>query len=160
MSLLDVIANFSSFLQSPDSNVILNEGTALYEQGLATVTCLLSGVRIFAPSYPEQTRFLRVLRGLHGFHTYATEYWVEYLLSNAVSANGMDTSSKLFLLSCELAKALKHISATPAGGKDDNSFDNRLAHLQPYSELYEVARTLLLERRSRYLEASDPDNGM
>lgn len=143
--------------------MILNEETALYEQGLATVTCLLSGVRIFAPSYPEQTRSIRVLRGLHGFHIYATEYWIEYLLSNAASSNGMDTSSKFFFLSCELSHTLKHIPVAPAGGKDDESFlllDNRLAHLQHYGDLYEIARTLLLKQRSRCLAELDSDNGI
>ncbi|KAI1501805.1 hypothetical protein F5X99DRAFT_381098 [Biscogniauxia marginata] len=150
------------FLQSSESNVILNEETALSEQGLATVTCLLSGFRVFSRSFSKQSRFLRVVRSLHAFHTYATEYWLEYLLSNASSVKGMDMNSKLFLLSCELSKALKELTMAPGSGKDDHAsllLDNRLAYLQHGSELYEVARTLLFKRRSRYLEMPDPDNG-
>ncbi|KAI0600377.1 hypothetical protein F4775DRAFT_61536 [Biscogniauxia sp. FL1348] len=148
------------FLQSSESNVVLDEETALYDQGLATVTCLLSGFQVFARSFPQQSRFLRVVHSLHAFHIYATEYWLEHLLSNASSAKGMDMNSKFFLLSCELSKALKELAMAPANRKDEHAspkLDNRLHNLPYDSDLYEVARTLLLERQSKSL-MPEPDN--
>lgn len=162
ISSLHIIANGPSFLQSSDSNMILNERTALDEHGLATVACLLSGWRIFDPAYAEQSRCLQVLRGLHGFHNYATEYWVEYLLLNTKSASGIDANSKFFVLSCELSNKLKQVAVPPTCGEDENDpalHEDLLVHLRCFSELYEAARTVLLERRVRYLETPDSQNG-
>lgn len=151
-----------SFLQSSESNVVLNEATAVSEHGLATVTCLLSGFQVFVRSFSAQSRFLRVVHSLHAFHIYATEHWLEYLLSNASSVNAMNMNSEFFLLSQELSKVLQELAMTPRSGKDDRAspkLDSRLDNLQHHSGLYEVAKTLLLERRSRNLTTSNLGNG-
>lgn len=152
-----------SFLQSPESNVVLNEETALSEQGLAAATCLLSGYQVFVQTFQEHFRLRRVVSSLHAFHIYATQYWLEYLLSSASSANGMDVNSKFFSRSCELSKALKQPAITAPGREGDHAShmvdDNRLENLRHWRELWEVARSLLLERRSRHLAMPEPDNG-
>ena len=74
----------------------------------------------------------------------------------------MNMNSEFFLLSQELSKVLKELAMTPGSGKDDRAspkLDSRLDNLQHHSGLYEVARALLLERRSRNLTMSNPDNG-
>lgn len=151
-----------SFLQSPESNFTLEKEAALYDQGLATVACLLSGFKVFARSFSAQERLLRVVSGLHAFHTYATEHWLEYLLSNASSFKGMDTNSEFIVLSSELAKALKELAVPPGSGRDDHrslKLDDRLDNLQYDNDLYEATRILLLERRLRNQAMPVPDNG-
>lgn len=67
-----------------------------------------------------------------------------------------------FLLSQELSKVLKELGMTPGNTKDYRAspkLDSRLDNLQHDSVLYEVARALLLERRSRNLTMPNPDNG-
>ncbi|KAJ2906304.1 NACHT domain protein [Zalerion maritima] len=118
---------FKDFLQGPDSSVAVSQEAAVYEQGLATVTCLLAGLRIFTPSCPERERSLHVLQGLHGFHTYAGEYWGEYLLSYATSPNYLDTSSKFFVLSCKLSETLKHTFSGGGDGQDSTLPDSAIS---------------------------------
>lgn len=143
--------------------MILHESNAIYEHGLATVTCLLSGLRTFDPAYADKSRCLRVLQGLHGFHHYATEYWVEYLILNSISADhNVDTNSKFFVLSVDLARKLRQLtrpSMFEDSEKNSASQEERLAHLRRFSELYEVARTVLLEQQVRYLEIQDIQDG-
>ncbi|KAM5354528.1 hypothetical protein ACJ41O_001175 [Fusarium nematophilum] len=90
------------YLQSPDSIMVLSENDIIHEHGFATVTCLLSGLRIYTPSSPTHARLLQTLSGLHAFHNYATEHWVDYLLCHVSSPSEEGYSSLLFHLSYSL----------------------------------------------------------
>jgi hypothetical protein len=103
------------------------------------VACLLSGLKTFDDAYPAHDRVLRVAKGLHGFHVYATEFWTEYLFSWASSNNTItaDTSSRsLISLACELACELERTDSTII--TDDpmtKPIDKRLEFLQQYPVL-------------------------
>ncbi|KAI1454329.1 hypothetical protein F4805DRAFT_469475 [Annulohypoxylon moriforme] len=75
------------FLQSSSSHLVINEREAAAEQAIAAITCLLSGSNIFTKPCQNDIRYLRVARGLHGFHAYSTEYWIDYLLYHATSTS-------------------------------------------------------------------------
>lgn len=141
------------FLQSPESNVILDEFNAAHEQGLAIVSCLLSGLQIFQPTYPEQTRFLRVLQGFHGLHVYASEYWLDYILSIAASEKGLDTGSKFFARSHELSTALNLLHTSEDKVLDGKVLDDRLHHIESHIELWRAAGIILSERTTKTLDA-------
>ncbi|KAH8688529.1 hypothetical protein BGZ61DRAFT_494602 [Ilyonectria robusta] len=81
----------------------------LHDHGVAAITCLLSGLKVFGNTYRQEDAYLRVAKGLHGFHVYATEYWTEHLLSYAVSADTLNTASSpsLLALACQLADELE-----------------------------------------------------
>ncbi|PTB44819.1 hypothetical protein M441DRAFT_299452 [Trichoderma asperellum CBS 433.97] len=143
------------FLQTSSCSVTIHEQEALQEHGVAAVTCLLSGLEVFNTTYDEQTRYHRVVKGLHGLHVYATEYWTEYLLSRAKYASGLEASSVLFRLACQIADKLnetadltriKQIEIQPIVQ------DERLAYLQQHPILCERVRAALDARSINQLE--------
>ncbi|KAK4113156.1 hypothetical protein N656DRAFT_778690, partial [Canariomyces notabilis] len=151
------------FLQSPESTLVLDEKVALYEQGLATASCLLSGFRWIAPrsASVEPLKISRIIRGLHAFHIYSTQFWVEYLLSIASTNDGIDTGSPFFLQSHQLAEELlsqqQDSSTSLRKSIASLASDSRLVHLEPYPNLYTVVATILMEKRQNYLEGIKED---
>ena len=146
----------SRFLQTSSSSLVINEQEALQEHGIATITCLLSGLEVFSKPYEEQTKCLRVVKGLHGFHVYATEYWTEYLLSYAVFAGGLDTNSSLLVFAYRLADRLEEaVSPTTAKEVDSESrmLDERLTSLRQHAALYEQVERALKARSLKRLES-------
>ncbi|KAM0420431.1 hypothetical protein ACHAPT_011852 [Fusarium lateritium] len=145
------------FLQSSSSSVVINKQEALHEQGVATVACLLSGWRVFSSELSQQERYLRIGKGLHGFHVYATEYWTEYLLSHAAGANGFDTASPppLIVLACQLADEVADTSSAAAAENDMemSKIDERLTSLRQYSALHKCVGRALKARSLKSLEA-------
>ncbi|KAH6983392.1 hypothetical protein BKA56DRAFT_583622 [Ilyonectria sp. MPI-CAGE-AT-0026] len=149
-------ASVKEFLQSPESNTILDEFSAVREQGLAIASCLLSGLQVFQPTYPEQARSLRVLRGFHGMHVYASEYWVEYLLYIAASRNGLDTSTRFFIRSHELSIALNSLHSTEDQEFDRKALDDRFIHIENHPELWNAAS----QRAGRTTKGDDRNDSL
>lgn len=111
------------------------------------------------PQVPKADRDLRIIRGLHAFHSYATEYWTEYILA---LAEGIETGSTLFLLSVKLAASLRTLSSTPS--QDNNSSknspvipDDRLVFLISHPELHSVVMESILSRKHE--RELNPSNG-
>jgi hypothetical protein len=97
-----------------------------------------------------------VVKGLHGFHVYATEYWTEYLLSHAVSAGGLDTNSSLFILAYRLADRLEEaVNPTAAKEVDSESrmLDERLTSLRQHAALHKQVKGALKARSLKQLES-------
>ncbi|EEU35842.1 uncharacterized protein NECHADRAFT_20921, partial [Fusarium vanettenii 77-13-4] len=151
------ISYWTRFLQSSSSNIVIHKQQALHEHGVATVTCLLSGFRVFGSKLSEQERFLRVGKGLHGFHVYATEYWSEYLLSHVATTDGLATDSPapLTILACQLAEAVE-VSGLGSVAEHDmgtSQPDERLQNLRQYPTLYNCVGRALKARSLKNLEA-------
>ncbi|RFU25006.1 hypothetical protein B7463_g11335, partial [Scytalidium lignicola] len=144
------------YLQSSSSNLIINEQEVLREHGIAAVTCFLSGLEVFSKIYPEQTKCLRVVKGLHGLHIYATEYWTEYILSHAISANGLDITSPLCILANQLAHKLD-LAVEPTTAEEVKSksdlLDERLGSLRQHPVLHKHVKASLEARSLLRLEA-------
>ncbi|KAH6867418.1 chromatin remodelling complex Rsc7/Swp82 subunit-domain-containing protein [Thelonectria olida] len=152
-SLTFIHVSVKEFLQSPSSNLVISEQDALLEHGVACITCLLSGLEVFGEGYQQQTRHLRVVRGLHGLHVYATEYWTDYLLTHVASAVGLDTSSCLFTLACQLAGKLDlDVDQSPLP-KPVAITDERLKFLRQHSVLCKQVERALTARSLTRLEA-------
>ncbi|KAM7211075.1 hypothetical protein V8F06_013542 [Rhypophila decipiens] len=134
------------FLQSPQGNHLLDEARAVHDQGLAVASCLLSGYQVFQPSYPEDMRFLRVLRGFHGLHLYASEYWAEYILSVAMPDRGLDAGSLFFFRSQQLVSALDCKTSSNDIITDPKLLDGRLCNIEQYHELWNMVATTLAEK--------------
>jgi hypothetical protein len=125
---------------------------------VATISCLLSGLEVFSESFQEHLRYLRVVRGIHGFHVYATEYWTDLLLSYAVSADSLDNNPLLFELAHELANKLDQ-STDVADINDNNNdegnaevVDERLNAIESYPTLHKQVRKALTNRSLKKLE--------
>ncbi|EHK42609.1 hypothetical protein TRIATDRAFT_224424, partial [Trichoderma atroviride IMI 206040] len=133
---------------------------SLEEHGVAAVTCLLSGSEVFYTAYDKQITYHRVVKGLHGFHIYATEYWTEYLLSRAEYVSGLENNSLLFAMACQMADKLNGMAGllaeeqfqTQSSVQDENAQDKRLAYLQQYPILQKQVRAALEARSIKQLE--------
>lgn len=136
---------------------MLDEARALHDQGLATASCLLSGYQVFQPSYPENMRFLRVLKGFHGLHLYASEHWVEYILSIAASDGGLDTGSSFFSRSQELASALNFTDTSFDRITDRSLLDGRLCYIEKYPGLWNAVTAILAEKTAKSLTVPQED---
>jgi hypothetical protein len=97
---------------SQSSELILTEEQCLYEHGVAALSCLLSGIQVLNDcrdepenSPKEQSKLRRFVKGIHGFHVYATEYWTEYLLASAESKGRLD--GKLLEAAIRLVEVLE-----------------------------------------------------
>lgn len=134
----------------------INEQEAYHEHGVAAVTCLLSGLQIFDSAYDKQNRYHRVVKGLHGFHVYATEYWTEYLLSRAKHMDGLETDSLLFTQACQMAEVLSATASVmtiePVAEAPSNILDERLELLQTHPILYKHVKAALEARSVKRLE--------
>ncbi|EXF79271.1 NACHT domain-containing protein [Colletotrichum fioriniae PJ7] len=143
------------FLGSQHSSLVVNETTTLSEHGLATITCLLSGTNVFSTMYGEQDRLYRVLKGIHSFHVYATEYWTEYLLSWVEGANSTDANSPLLTLACTLAQRLDETDVySPPGGQrsEFEQLDKRMNSLVDYPLVFKHVGNFLRARSLKSLE--------
>ncbi|KAK4071005.1 uncharacterized protein Triagg1_6372 [Trichoderma aggressivum f. europaeum] len=144
------------FLQTPSSSLIITQEESLQEHGVATVSCLLSGLQVFNSTYSEQTRCLQVIKGLHGFHVYATEFWTEYLLSSAKCTGGdPDKTSPLLVLACRLADALDEASGPTIseGAKSPlNGLNDGMSFMRQHPTLYRHVESALKGRSLKRLE--------
>jgi hypothetical protein len=118
------------------------------------VTCLLAAIQVFDKEYQEQTRFLRLVKGVHALHVYSTEYWTEYLLANAATADGLDASPTLTSLAYRLTKALKAFSDAPLAqfATSSNASDHRLGVLSQHPDIAKQVEKALLARSLKRLE--------
>lgn len=120
------------FLQSSSNSFSVNEGESISEHGKATITCLLSGFDVFVNPYQSDKKNLRVARGLHGFHIYSTEHWIEYILSQATCTSSQNASDMLNLAN-RLAEKLSNLRNSSMDMRNVPSLiiqDTRLAFLQ------------------------------
>jgi hypothetical protein len=137
------------FLQSSGSSLRVDELSSAYQQGLTVASCLLSGLQVFQPTYPDQERCISVLRGFHGLHLYSSEYWIEYVLSIAASEGGFDTSSRFFLRSMDLATTLNSLRRSANEALRISGLDGRLGLLEGHPALLEAARGILSDQTSK-----------
>jgi hypothetical protein len=140
-----------SYLQTPQSKILITEDQVIEEHGIASATCLLSGLEVFQPDYPCSLRSLRVLKGLHGFHVYASEYWVDYILSIVTSHYALSQSPLLSSVVNDLSGKLDSLggSCNALDNKDDSiPSENGLNLLKGHKGLYANAMAAL-EARSR-----------
>lgn len=112
---------------------------------------------MFEKTYPEEDKFLRVAKGLHGFHIYATEFWTEYLLSYSVLGDANSTSSapSLITLACQLADKMEELGPATLGESESEPrlIDERLVSLQQHAVLQKHVERALNARSLQNLES-------
>lgn len=115
------------YLQTDASPVLITETDAMHCHSMTATACLLSGLQIFASGYDHQTKLLRLVKGLHGLHVYATEYWTEYLLS--VVTVDSTPSSTVVELAARLANTLElHCTSEGTIEMQDTRLENLSSH--------------------------------
>ncbi|PVH94735.1 hypothetical protein DM02DRAFT_181103 [Periconia macrospinosa] len=140
------------FLQSLPTALTINERSALQEHGLATITCLLSGLEVFHENYGEPKRFLRLVKGVHGLHVYSTEHWSDYVLANAPATDGLPSwPVSLLDAACRLATELSRVTGPNVASI--HLLDERLKRLDSHSNLQLHVAKSLFARSQKSLEA-------
>ena len=144
------------FLQSPSSNLLLDKNEALLEHGIATVACLLAGGQRFLAPHSENVDYSAVVKGLHGFHIYATAHWHEYLIYHVGTLGGTHNQSSLLDLANRLSVMLDEHDISVINGlqaKDPAMRDKRLDALEAYPNLIKLVKRTLVSRSQKRLEA-------
>lgn len=151
-----------SYMQTESCCLAISEPGAIYEQALASIVCLTSGLDIFCSTYPENDRHERVLKGLHGFHIYANEYWVENLLAIGNSRQSFDHSTALYSCMRQLSNELEKFVGLPLHDQDRSNIlppNNQLQCLANFAGLYENAKTALQAKSAKKLVETLQDEG-
>ncbi|KAF2441418.1 hypothetical protein P171DRAFT_434119 [Karstenula rhodostoma CBS 690.94] len=140
-------ATVKDYLQSSMSPLTISESNATRQHCIASISCLLSGLRTFAADYDPQERLLRLVRGLHAFHVYATENWTDYLL--ACFTDNPDPQSPIFGLAMRLASTLERNTPAPS---TINQSDDQFGCLFPHPLLLKHVSWALLARSQTRLD--------
>jgi hypothetical protein len=136
----------------------------LHQHAAAVLACLISGLDVFGEGYPEHSKSLRVIKGIHGLHVYATEYWTDYLLSEASRHGGISSNTCCFRLARHVASKLEEFapSNVQQGESDPGHSDDRLLLLGQHETLRKhVKRSLhsrTIEQLERELQNEQSDN--
>jgi hypothetical protein len=109
---------------------------------------------VFHEGYPEHSKAFRVIKGIHGLHVYATEYWVEYLLSKASGHGGIMMDPCIAGLANELANKLEFWapSNVPLNDSDPCLSDERLLLLGEHKILQNHVKRSLSSGTIKQLE--------
>ncbi|EAQ87140.1 hypothetical protein CHGG_03759 [Chaetomium globosum CBS 148.51] len=153
-SLALIHVSVKDFVQSPSSNLAIREEEVLQQHTTAVLACLISGLDVFHKGYHEHSRVFRVIKGMHGLHVYATEYWTEYLLSEASRHGGISTDTCVSRLASELANKLEvwAPSNVPLGRPGPGHSDERLLLLRQHETLQDHVKRSLGSRTTKQLE--------
>lgn len=143
-----------SFVQSPSSNLAICEEDVLQQHATAILACLISGLDVFSNEYSEHSRDFRVIKGIHGLHVYATEYWTEYLLSEASRHSGITSATCVFRLAHQLENKLKSRAPphVPMDEPAEAHSDERLLLLEQHPSLQQFVRQSFDSRTTKQLE--------
>ncbi|CAG1982701.1 unnamed protein product [Fusarium graminearum] len=144
------------FLQSPASNVVISEGEALTEHCLSALACLICGSDIFLTDKDYHEKASRVVKGIHGFHVYATEFWTEYVL-HYFSTQPPSDNSIVLNLATKLAERLGERPDTEDAQNNSSPsppVDERLKHLKDWPRLINLVEASLRSRSLKRLESN------
>ncbi|TRX91448.1 hypothetical protein FHL15_007672 [Xylaria flabelliformis] len=138
------------YLQTSESVVKINQDHAYLEHAIATSTCISSGLDVFRPSYASHDRSIRVFRGLHGFHVFAHEHWIDCIL-HALSLR--DTGEEMLYLFSILSEISQKLTAPKISSNSQNESiavsEPRLEPLRRLPPLFQTAKEFLLARNQK-----------
>ncbi|KAI0550524.1 NACHT domain protein [Xylaria curta] len=138
------------YLQTAESVVRINRDRAYLEHAIAASTCILSGLDIFRPSYASHDRSIRVFRGLHGFHVFAYEHWIECILLALSSRDTGQDISHLFSILSEISQKLAVVTGSSNTQTESiATLEPRLEPLRQFPPLFQTAKEFLLARSQK-----------
>ena len=140
----------------PTSGPFLRETIGYRDMSMACAAYLTDALRVLSPSFPEHDRNCLVGKGLHGFHLYAHEFWIEHLLGfakiNGDIVTGVPTPlSRLLHEFCDMIHPSNALDPTIIDGDAKPShWDARLALLAADDRIYAtVASELYFRSRTK-----------
>lgn len=154
MHTISQLTYFLRFLQSSSSNLLLNQANSTNEHGIASITCLQAGMHFFLGNFTEHEINLRVVAGLHGFHLYAADHWVDDLLTAVATAATSISELPLYRLAVTLAErasGLANDTTLEEHQRECNDIDARLGLIPDFS-VRELAKSAIESRSPKALE--------
>jgi hypothetical protein len=136
----------------PTSGPFLRETIGCRDISIACAVYLTNALRVLSPSFSEHDRNCLVGKGLHGFHLYAHEFWVEHLLGFAKIGGDIVTggSTPLLRLLHEFCKMIHPSNALDSnimdGDARPSNWDARLALLAADNRIYAAVASELYSR--------------
>jgi hypothetical protein len=106
---------------------------SIAEHSIASLTCLHSGLQIFSDEVANHTKNLRTVAGLHSFHLYAAENWVEQLFvaTSTIPKPGITRVHNLAIALAESAERLeKQLSRDEV--ETNSEMDDERSAMLPY----------------------------
>ncbi|KAF3767250.1 hypothetical protein M406DRAFT_338058 [Cryphonectria parasitica EP155] len=148
----DVELPAPDFLQGSLTDLVLDEEAALHQHCLASVTCLLSSLRLVEQDRQQAYRLL--VKGVYGIQIYSVEHWTDYVLYVANSTCGLRIPSTLHDQLCLLSERLTSIFGQPSQNDvvEDSLKDPRLQYLQKSEAVYLLVRAAMSSRSLKQLE--------
>jgi hypothetical protein len=146
----------------PGSKLLISRDKEIYEHALASTTCLLSGLEVFNVGYSHQDRIMRVFKGLHGFHVYANQYWVDHVLDIFASTNSQHQLFDLSTTLRNLSNALEMLEGLSVASKKTGELstsDNRLDLLKKYPGLHKNAKIAAQARSQKAFSVVSGEEG-
>lgn len=145
----------SRFLQGPSSNLKIDEEAVLHQHCVASVTCLLSSLRLLHDDYHESHRL--IIKGIYGLQLYASEYWTESLLSVLELRGDLGTFPALHTSLCQLTEAIDSWPAFHRNQDKDDEIgqslqDSRLNWLRDHEAVQRHVRRAIWARSPKQLE--------
>lgn len=141
-----------SFLKSSKSILLIKEDESQKAHALAVAHCLLFSQQVLMTSSHERDPMHTVIRGLLGFHMYATEFWLDYLLEYLKFGYGLLLREQFFTLSCHIADNFESMESG-MGFAENIPPDPRLHVIyHSHPSLYRMARVVLSEQSKVLLE--------
>jgi hypothetical protein len=147
----------------PGSKLLISRDKEIYDHALASTTCLLSGLEVFNVGYSHQDRIMRVFKGLHGFHVYANQYWVDHVLDVFASTNSQHQFFDLTTTLRNLSNALEMLEGLSAFASKKTGeltvSDNRLDLLKEYPGLHKNAKIAAQARSQKVFSGVSGEEG-
>ena len=134
---------------------------AVYEHGIASVTCLESGLDVFNPGFSGHDRNTRVLKGLHGFHVYANENWLNYV-SDILTSRDRQQAPDLLATLAKLSDRLASLGISSASTNIESEptlSGGVLDLIKEYPALYKNAKMALQARDRKTLSGVTVQEG-
>jgi hypothetical protein len=134
---------------------------AVYEHGIASVTCLESGLNVFNPGFSGHDRNTRVLKGLHGFHVYANENWLNYV-SDILTSRDRQQAPDLLATLARLSDRLASLGVSSASTNIESEptlSGGVLDLIKEYPALYKNAKMALQARDRKTLSGVTVQEG-
>ena len=146
------------FLTGSESGPFLRREWAHLQQTITCTQVLLSGLILFNNPFNDHEKSLRAVRGVHGLHIYANEFWIEHLLNLAeahTSCNSVEVASVLNVVDQLCMRLTSPEAASLPTDAFEEALDQRLAMLKQRQVIYWTVQHQLLKRKLAQSGESD-----
>lgn len=112
----------SRFLVTSQAMTTIQKTEAHHDISFACATILMSGFDLLRPGLTEGDCLMHVASGLYGLVPYASEYWVEHLLTYASCVGTLDQSHPLMLHFSQVREKHDQISTMFQNGENGTAY--------------------------------------